>query len=139
MKMRLAAGLPVAALLCTATNAGANANASASYAVRAVVPVICTLSHPAAAPTPLDNGYSLGDLKEYCNAPSGYVVTVNYAPGSLRGAVIAVGDERVVLDGSGNTTISRASGPRIRDRALVAIPGPSGFDTDRLNFQITVA
>ncbi|MGN6620049.1 MAG: hypothetical protein ACTHKR_03175 [Sphingomonas sp.] len=137
MKMRLVAGLPLVALLCTASNATASADASASYTVRAVVPVICTLSHPAAAPTPLDHGYALGDLKEYCNAPSGYAVTVNYAPGSLRGAVIAVGDERVMLDGSGSTTISRAPGPRIRDRTLVAIPGPSGFDTDRLNFQIT--
>lgn len=139
MKMRLIAGLPLLALFAPSSTASATSSASGSYAVRLSVPVICTLSHEAAPATLAGEGYALGELKEYCNAPGGYAVTVNYVPGSLRGAVIAVGDDRVTLDGSGRTTISRAPGPRIRDRALMAIPGPAGFDTDRLDFRITAA
>jgi hypothetical protein len=139
MKMRSAAASLAIAMLCPASIANASVESSGSYLVRAYVPVVCTLTHAIGPVAPLDQGYALGELKEYCNAPSGYSISVNYAPGSLRGAVIAVGDERVTLDGSGNTIVSRAPGPRIRDRAIVAIPGPSGFDTDRLNFQITAA
>lgn len=139
MKMHVLAGLPLLALLIPTATANATSQATGSYRVRLTVPVICTLSHDAAAATPAGDGYALGELKEYCNAPGGYAVTVNYAPGSLRGAIIEVGDDRVMLDGSGSTTISRAPGPRIRDRALMAIPGPAGFDTDRLNFRITAA
>ncbi|MGN6279901.1 MAG: hypothetical protein ACTHM8_14430 [Sphingomonas sp.] len=137
--MRIAAASLIIATLCPASIANANVESSGSYVVRAYVPVVCTLTHAIGPVAPVDQGYALGELKEYCNAPSGYMVTVNYAPGSLRGAVIEIGDERVMLDGSGNTVVSRAPGPRIRDRAIVAIPGPSGFDTDRLNFQITAA
>ena len=139
MKMRLLAGLPLLALICPTSTAVARSQAMGSYAVRLTVPVVCTVSHRAAPAIPAGEGYALGDIREYCNAPGGYAVTVDYAPGSLRGAVIEVGDDRVMLDGSGSTTISRAPGPRIRDRALVAIPGPAGFDTDRLDFRITAA
>ncbi|HVJ03772.1 MAG TPA: hypothetical protein VM662_16455, partial [Sphingomonas sp.] len=57
-------------------------------------------------------------------------------PGSMKGAVVMVGDEKVVLDGSGHSVVSRAPGPRIRDRDVFAVPGPQGFDTDHLDFYV---
>lgn len=138
MKKSLLVMASLGSLFCVSP-ATAYSEGHGSYLIELRVPVICNLSYDGAAAASEGGGYRLGDLREYCNAPEGYAVTVNYAAGSMRGAVIEVGDDHVVLDGSGTTTISRAAGPRIRNRAIVAIPGPGGFDTDRLNFQIAVA
>lgn len=137
MKMHLVAGLPILALLSAGAPAGASPEASGSYQLRLSVPVLCTLKHEPGSAVPVGGGgYALGDLQEYCNAPGGYQVMVNYTPGSMRGALISVGEERVILDGSGQTIVSNVPGPRIRDRQIVAVPGPTGFDTDRLDFTI---
>ncbi|WP_253190369.1 hypothetical protein [Sphingomonas sp. LM7] len=103
--------------------------------MRLTVPLVCTVSHQSAI-SAAGTGYRLGALREFCNAPSGYALVVNYAPGSMKGAVVAVGEERVVLDGSGRAVISQTPGPRIRDREVFAEPGAAGFDTDRLEFNI---
>jgi hypothetical protein len=42
----------------------------------------------------------------------------------------------VVLDGSGEATISQSQEARIRQRELVATPGANGFDSPELSFQI---
>lgn len=134
MLKRLTSAGAIALLIASSSAYGATFTSN-GYALRLAVPVQCTLRHePALAPA--GKGYRLGELIEYCNAPSGYDVQVNYAPGSMRGAVVTIGDDRVVLDGSGQTTVSRAAGPRIRDRTIVAEPGLNGFDTDRLDFAI---
>jgi hypothetical protein len=68
---------------------------------------------------------------------SGYALVVNYAPGTMKGAVVAVGEERVVLDGSGRAVIGQT--PRVRASAIAKSspsPGAAGFDTDRLDFNI---
>lgn len=116
--------------------AEAGSESTASYTVELQVPVICNIRYRASPTAQQGDGYELGDLREFCNAPTGYALTVDYAPGSMRGAVLSVGSDRVVLDGSGTTTVSRMPGPAIRDRTIVATPGPAGFDTDMLNFHI---
>lgn len=133
---RLAIALPIASLLCASAPAGASSEASAGYLVQVRVPVVCQLHHQPALVPAAGGAFGLGELQEYCNAPGGYLLSVNYAPGSMRGATIAVGEERVVLDGSGTAIVSHAPGPRIRERQIVATPGQNGFDTDRLNFDI---
>ena len=136
MNKRSFVSLPIIAIMCASQPAGAMLPASTGYKLQLTVPVICSLKHqPGIAPS-LGGGYELGELLEYCNAPTGYAVTVNYVPGSMRGAVVSVGEERVILDGSGSAVVSRAAGPRIRDRTIVVVPGQSGFDTERLDFNI---
>lgn len=127
----------VAAMLLLASGSAASAQsvASGTFRLQLVVPVICTVQHRPALSAVAD-GYMLGNLQEYCNAPSGYRVALRYAPGSMRGAVVSLGQERVVLDGSGHAVISQASGPRVREREIFTAPGPQGFDTDRIEFTI---
>ncbi|WP_233503351.1 hypothetical protein [Sphingomonas psychrotolerans] len=122
-------------LLLCGSAAGAESTASGTFNLRLTVPVICAVSHQSAI-SAAGAGYRLGELREYCNAPGGYALVVNYAPGSMKGAVVAVGEERVVLDGSGRAVIGRTAGPRIRDREIFAEPGAAGFDTDRLEFNL---
>jgi hypothetical protein len=123
------------ALLLCGSAASAESIATSTINLRLTVPVVCTVSHQSAISS-AGAGYRLGELREFCNAPGGYALVVNYAPGSMKGAVVAVGEERVVLDGSGRAVISHVQGPRIRDREVFAEPGAAGFDTDRLEFNL---
>lgn len=136
MKNLLIVSLPILGMLGTSAPAGASSEATSSYMVQLRVPVICQLHLQPGLVAGSGGGYGLGELQEYCNAPGGYRINVNYTPGSMRGAIIAVGEERVTLDGSGTALVSTAPGPRIRARAITATPGANGFDTDRLNFDI---
>lgn len=106
------------------------------YQLSVTVPTLCGIKHHPGMMLLNGDEYRLGSLQEYCNAARGYRVNLNYAPGSMRGAVVTVGDDHVVLDGSGIATISVARGPAIRERDLRATPGQAGFDTDRLDFAI---
>jgi len=113
---------------------------TANFRVRATVPVICNINHVAAAPTPAGGeAYALGRISEFCNSPRGYEVLVDYTPGTLRGAIISVGEDRVTLTGSGQAVLSRANGPRIRERPLMATPGEAGFDSGNLRFRMQPA
>lgn len=129
--------MPAAAItiLVMSSSADGAMTANQGYALLLAVPVQCTLRHEPALAA-IAKGYRLGELIEYCNAPAGYSVQVSYAPGSMRGAVVTIGEDSVVLDGSGQTIVSRTPGPRIRDRIISAEPGQNGFDTDRLDFAI---
>jgi len=100
------------------------------------VPTMCTISYDPSGVGTAGNGVGLGALHEFCNAPAGYSLLVEYTPGSLRGATITAGEATVVLNGSGEAIISQSPVPRIRERALSATPGQNGFDTDRLNFRL---
>lgn len=105
--------------------------------LRGYVPVHCVVQHqPTGYGAQSGDGVALGQIREFCNAPQGYELVVSYTPGSLRGAVVTVGEDRIVLDGSGQGVLSRAAGPRLRQRMISAAPGETGFDTDRLHFQI---
>lgn len=130
---KIAAGL---LLLCgSAAGAESSGTGTGTFALRLTVPLVCTVSHQSAI-SPAGAGYRLGELREFCNAPGGYALVVNYAPGSMKGAVVSVGEERVVLDGSGRAVVSQSMGPRVRAREVFAEPGAAGFDTDRLEFNL---
>jgi len=104
---------------------------------RGTVPVHCVVRHSAGGyGANAGNGVVLGQLREFCNAANGYQLVVSYTPGSLEGAVLTIGDDSIVLNGSGHAVISQERGPRIRERTLAATPGARGFDADHLNFQI---
>lgn len=133
--MKKEIGFAIAGLALCMGPAQAASSARGSYTLELVVRETCTVRHTPAV-MPLGSGaYGLGALKEYCNAPQGYNVLVSYAPGTMKGAIIALGADSVVLNGSGTAVISHAAGPRIADRELVATPGAAGFDTDVLSFQ----
>jgi hypothetical protein len=131
--------LMVTGILTVATPASSNA-ASIGYNMLLRVPVYCKLTHSAinfGIPVGAD-GISLGQLNEYCNSPGGYNLTINYTPGTLRGARITAGDEEIVLNGSGRDLLSKSTGPRIQERSISAIPGVDGFNTSRIELQIDV-
>jgi hypothetical protein len=111
--------------------------ASASFQISATVGVTCRVQHQLAGyGEQIAGGFSLGELREYCNAQNGYELLVSYAPGTLRGTTIRAGDDEVVLNGSGQAVLSRAAGPRVLDRPVVALPGPSGFDSGSIQFSV---
>ena len=125
-----------AALAACAAPASADTG-TASYTISLSVPTLCRISYSGSgAGGSVGEAVNLGQLREYCNAGSGYNVVVDYSPGSLRGTVLQLGDDRVVLDGSGQAVLSYAPGPRIRTRQLLATPGENGFDTTQLSFEM---
>lgn len=128
---------PVSAILpvfcLTLATGSVSAEDSIGYNLQATVPVICSIKFEAGGGTAVDGASHLGLIKEYCNAPGGYQLMVQYSPGSLRGAIFNVGDSRVVLDGSGTAIVPGARGPKIQSRELTIIPDPNGLDTDSLN------
>lgn len=138
MMRRYAVGIGVAAAIAV-TPASASPEASGSYLVQLQVPVLCTVTHSPGPVVSAGDGYQLGQLQEYCNAPHGYSIAVDYAPGSLKGTVISLGQDTVTLDGSGSSVVSHQPGPRIISRSLIATPGPAGFNTDRIAFHIVAA
>ena len=135
MSIKALTKIATMSLVLMGSAASAQSVGTESFHLQLNVPVVCTVVHRPAISVSGD-GYVLGDLREYCNSPSGYMLTVDYAPGSMKGAVVSVGDSRVVLDGSGHSVVSHEGGPRIQDRAIYAAPGPQGFDTDHLEFNI---
>jgi hypothetical protein len=128
-------GFAIAGIALCVGPAQAASSAPSSFMLQLTVAATCTVSHTPGLMQLGSGAYGLGALKEYCNVPQGYNVVVNYAPGTMKGAIIALGGDSVVLDGSGAAVVSRAPGPRIKDRALVATPGAAGFDTNVLSFQ----
>jgi len=123
-----------------AASPGAAVAESGSYQLSVRVGVHCTVQHQLTGyGQPSGAGVSLGEIRELCNAQHGYELVVNYTPGSLRGTTIRAGDDEVVLNGSGQAVLSRVGGPRIRERALIATPGQSGFDAQSIQFSVLVA
>jgi hypothetical protein len=128
-------------LLCAAPlllmGPGLDAATSASFGtnIRLEVPIVCKLVHRG-EPAQEGNSYNLGQLFEYCNAPTGFLVQLDYQPGTLRGAVLQVGDKQVMLDGSGETEIMRSNGPKISTLDVTGTAGADGLDPGALQFQI---
>ncbi|HEU4809608.1 MAG TPA: hypothetical protein VFS69_03020 [Sphingomicrobium sp.] len=122
--------------------AGPNAASAetGAYRLSLKVGVHCTVQHDLSGYGQQSaGGFTLGELREYCNSQHGYELLVRYTPGSLRGTVIRAGDDEVVLNGSGEAILSRADGPRIRERMLSATPGESGFDARSIEFRMIAA
>jgi hypothetical protein len=134
MMKNLALGAAILSLASAPTAAFA---ATYSFNLRLQVPVHCTVKQQSiGSGVASGDAFALGTFREYCNAPGGYQLVVNYAPGSLQGARIIAGNDEIVLDGSGRAVLSRATGPKIRERLISMAPGANGFDTDRLELDI---
>ena len=108
---------------------------SKSVVLSAQVPVVCKVAHSGEI-TVQGLSYGLGKLLEYCNAPSGFALEVNYTPGSLKGALLQVGENSITLDGSGHNQVMRVAGPKILSQELVTTPGENGFDSNFLTFEV---
>ena len=108
---------------------------SQSITMSAQVPVICRVSHSGEL-TNQGEAYGLGKLHEYCNAPGGFSLEVNYTPGSLKGAALQVGEKSIILDGSGNNEVMRVGGPKVLSLDLSSTPGINGFDSNYLTFEV---
>lgn len=111
---------------------------STGFNMRVTVGMSCTVRHMPVAVTGSAQDYlvTLGQIRELCNAPRGYELVVTYTPGTLEGTVLMAGSDQVILNGSGQAVISRETQPRIRTRALRAVPGENGFDTDKLLLEL---
>lgn len=134
MIRKLTLGIASAVLAAAPTTATA---ATFGFNLSLTVAVNCTVQHQATGLGAVSGGsISLGTFREYCNAPAGYDLVVSYAPGSMQGARVIAGNDEIVLNGSGRAVLSRSPGPRVRQRAISAIPGENGFDTDRLELTI---
>lgn len=128
--------LGMAAVVLAVAPAAAMA-ATYGFNLSLMVAVNCTVQHqPTGFGAISGNAVSLGSFREYCNAPTGYDLVISYAPGSLEGTRIIAGNDEIILNGSGQAVLSRASGPRIRERPIAAVPGDNGFDTDRFELMI---
>jgi hypothetical protein len=124
------------AVLCSGMAAAQPA--TGTFELKLSVPVHCVVNHQGSGVPFSSEGnlVALGELQEYCNAPRGYELVVTYTPGTLRGARLNAGNDQIVLNGSGEEVVSRVAGPRIQARQLSAEPGETGFDTDRLLFEL---
>lgn len=129
----LIAGLSAAAFVAPLP---VGAQSSIGYRVSLSVAVHCQVRHSPAGAGDTGGSYSLGRLTEFCNAPAGYDLRVQYTPGALQGMLLMVGDRSILLDGSGQALINGSDMPRIQERPLAAIPSSVGFNTDRLEFDI---
>ena len=133
-KVAIGAIAAVVGLAATGGAATGPANAAtASFAIRATVPLHCKAQLiRTGMPTAAAESVALGQLAEYCNAPRGYRLMVRYTPGSLTGTTLRIGEDAVVLNGSGMATLSESPIPRIRSRMISAVAGEGGLQTDRL-------
>ena len=137
MIRKFSLGIASVVLVAAPTTAMA---ASFGFNLRLTVAVQCTVQHQATGFGIVSgDAVSLGTFREYCNAPAGYNLVINYSPGSLEGARIIAGSDEIILNGSGQAVLSRAMGPRVRERPIAAIPGEQGFDTDRFELRIIPA
>ncbi len=134
MIKKLSLGIASFVLVAAPTTAMA---ASFGFNLSLTVPMHCTVQHQLTGFGAISGqAVSLGTFREYCNAPTGYNLVLNYAPGSLEGARIIAGNDEIVLNGSGYAVLSSTTGPRVRERPIAAVPGENGFDTDR--FELTI-
>ena len=117
---------------------GASAGAeSLGYNLRASVPTHCVVEHHATGVGATASGpVALGNIKEFCNSPRGHKLVVQYTPGSLLGAVVVAGEDRVVLNGSGEAILSLASGPTLRTRTLSILADDTVLSTAGLQLRM---
>lgn len=127
--------MSAAPLLLAGADAKAASTATIGTTISLEVPVICKIAHRGEGGPPSDS-FSFGDYLEYCNSPGGFLVQVEYQPGSLRGAVMHFGPDKIVLDGSGQTEVMRSTAPRISNVAVSGEGGPSQFRGAGLHLEI---
>jgi hypothetical protein len=90
-----------------------------SYGInlRGHVPTVCKVKADLAAVAIEGNLVDLGSMREFCNAPAGYDVFVDYGA-ELAGARLMVDGNAVELTDAGTASLASESTPARKDRAL---------------------
>ena len=114
-----------------------SSEAVANFRLRARVPRACRAQFfPERLPARTDGAIPLGRLQEYCNAPEGYAIVVDYTPGTLKGVILTAGAETVILDGTGRALLSKVNGPLIRERELQVVSRNGAFDANSFSLHM---
>jgi hypothetical protein len=121
----------VAALIPAATFAG-----TGSISLRAEAPVVCNITVESNNPAASGEVAQLGTVRELCNTPRGYQIEVIYQPGTLVGATVQLGNDRVQLDGAGRAVITDSVVPGFRTRQLSMTAGEGGFNSSQFELRI---
>jgi hypothetical protein len=91
--------------------------ADTAVGMRGAAPLVCSAGiDPTIEPStggPLD----LGKLTEFCNAPQGFEVWIDY-PAELAGGVLRVDGHAIVLQSAGTVRVDRADGPTGQSHVL---------------------
>jgi hypothetical protein len=111
--------------------------ANGSVNLRAIAPTVCNIKVDGVASSLSVDTVHLGTVRELCNALRGYQVSVSYQPGTLVGATLRLGNDSVLLDGSGTAVITDAMGPAVQSRDLILVATSAGFDTSGLDLKIS--
>lgn len=119
-QVKKSAALTVLVFSVVMQSNAANAATSGSNAIdiRGYVPTVCTLQFAPVVIQRRDGEVDLGTMHEFCNSPAGYVVRLNYRPGSLVGARFTTGGSAVTLDGSGSAVLVDAEAAGMAARRL---------------------
>jgi hypothetical protein len=111
--------------------------ADGSVNLRAIAPAVCNIKVEGVASSLSVDTVRLGTVRELCNALRGYQVSVSYQPGTLVGATLRLGNDSVILDGSGTAVITDSMGPAVQSRELTLVAATAGFDTSGLDLKIS--
>ncbi len=126
----------LAALLALAPVSASALDASGSISLRATVPLVCNISVMGSGSYIDEDTVALGSVRELCNGANGYAVIVSYEPGKLVGATLRLGEDAVILDGSGKAVVSNVRGAAYRVRPLLLDAGANGIDSLNLSLAI---
>lgn len=132
-KSIIAAAAALAASIATGSRAEAAADLGLRIELKAQVGVVCKLDFDSAMVTP-DQGSHIqfGMVQEFCNAASGYRISLNFDPSMLQGARFQLGSDAVELGNSGYEVVTRYDAANIRQRPMSmtlarALTGPAAI------------
>lgn len=117
IKVALAAAVSAAAMPVGVQ--AATGNASHQLTIRGHVPVICRLSFEASSANASRNSVELGNLNEFCNAGSGYVVVAIHDAGVKNAAFNVGGLGKKALSANGRTVLFDSTQPGFAKRNIV--------------------
>ncbi|MGE8140808.1 hypothetical protein ACQKOE_02420 [Novosphingobium sp. NPDC080210] len=135
----LLASLPATVQFASSESSNAHGPSiqSGTYQItlRGFVPTICRVSvEPKVTPA---GGVlvDLGEMKEFCNSPNGYIVYADHTP-NVTGAVLIIDGRSVVLSPHGSTMLLESRGPGNRTHKvsldLRNHPAPKGYISFRI-------
>ena len=75
------------------------------------VPVRCEVKIGGSAIWANSDTLDLGSLQQFCNAPNGYALRLDYTASTLAGATLKVGNTQVTLSGDGSDTLANSASP----------------------------
>ena len=127
------AGLVVWANISPATAASYDA---VRIALSVDVPLKCNVEVGGAAAWSSLTTLELGSLQQFCNAPNGYVLHLDYAADTLEGATLRVGNDIVTLSGDGSDTLANSAAPARFDSDLSLSVSQSASVPSDLRFVI---